>query len=321
MKMVNMTVPSDLKFETILQPREAELLAVSLQHQFHDESGLTDPFFTKEQWLRLQKERSGLLLHAEELFRKGVQNISREESEAWLDQKDEISNLCECTLHSSDDGQADEDFIYTYSNLVQIQEPLNDDSGKRLAQYLLSYILKKANLNMDVETVEAGSPITISYLLRLPSGHEGFCISDIYSGYCDFAIYTSYSAVLRRLHYPATKSKRLRSTGEIQSPQGNTVAAKSSTIAQAGIYTIGQFANNMPITERRSIASTIFFKDLSATVAMATIDPTKGTMENSLGQVTYEHVDSAIPYNLKLPDDMASFASTFVSVLKHVPQR
>lgn len=315
MKMVKMTSANDLEFEVILSPREAELLAVSLQHEFYHENELTDPFFTREQWLRVQQERSALLSCAEALFKKGLQNVSREESDGWLAQKNLMSNLCECTLHSSEDGQADQNFISTYSNLVQIQEPLNDDSGKGLAQFLLSHIIKKANLNMKIETVDAGSPITISYLLRLPSGCEGFCISDVYSGYCDFAVYTSYSAALRRLHYPSTKAKRLRSTGEVQSPQGNSVAAKTSTIAQAGIYTIGQFANNLPITERRSMASIIFFKDLTATVAVATIDPTKGTMENSLGQVTYEHVD--IAYNLKLPDDMARFASTFISVLKH----
>ena len=68
----------------------------------------------------------------------------------------------------------------------------------------------------------------------------------------------------------------------MQSPPGNTTDVKNLTVLQAGIYAVGQLAN-LPEKpdEGRPIASIIIFKDMTATIALATVSPNKSDVRTS----------------------------------------
>ena len=63
---------------------------------------------------------------------------------------------------------------------------------------------------------------------------------------------------------------------------GTSVEAKTAALAQAGISAIGQFKHVSDRHKVRSIATVILYKDLSAHVALATLDPAKacGNMQH-----------------------------------------
>ena len=78
-----------------------------------------------------------------------------------------------------------------------------------------------------------------------------------------------------------------------------------------GTSICGQFINS----PQKSIASIIFYKDLTASVALGTIDPSKAVGEGSIGEVTFKAIDSA-GYNLILGDDIRAFTKTFIPTLR-----
>lgn len=103
--------------------------------------------------------------------------------------------------------------------------------------------------------------------------------------------------------------------GEVQSPPGTSHEAKRAALAQAGIYTVGQFAK-MRSSVVKNLATVILYKDLSANVALATLDPSHATAERSVGKISYELVDSVHPYMLTDPKALGRFAIVFVNTLK-----
>ena len=106
-----------------------------------------------------------------------------------------------------------------------------------------------------------------------------------------------YSRAERRLGKDVFKHCRVRGVGEIQSPPGSSFDVKMATVAQAGIYTVGQFAKHKKIVKKKKLASIILFKDLTAQIALATLDPALANKENSIGGVMYQIVDSLHGYN------------------------
>ena len=86
-------------------------------------------------------------------------------------------------------------------------------------------------------------------------------------------------------------------------------------MAQAGIYTVGQFAKHQKIVKKKKLASIILFKDLTVQIALATLDPALANEENSIG-VMYQIVDSLHGYKLNNPVDLSRFSSVFIAALK-----
>ena len=107
---------------------------------------------------------------------------------------------------------------------------------------------------------------------------------------------------------------KTREGGEIQSPQGTTCASKNAAVAQAGIYSVGQFRTPSP--NKRRIATVILYKDLTAHVAMATLDSTKASKKESLGEISYKLVDSVHGYQLNDQEGLAKFSSVFIGTVK-----
>ena len=92
------------------------------------------------------------------------------------------------------------------------------------------------------------------------------------------------------------REHRVRDIGEVQSQQGKSAKAKTAALAQAGIYSVGQ--------------------DMTVHVAMAMIDPLKVTREESMREISYKLCNSVHPYKLYDTNGLASFASTFIGMLK-----
>ena len=68
----------------------------------------------------------------------------------------------------------------------------------------------------------------------------------------------------------------------MQSPPGNITEVNNLTVAQAGIYAVGQLANLLEKPEEgRSIASIIISKDMTATIALAAVSPNKSDARTS----------------------------------------
>lgn len=309
LKMMHIISDSSYKGVDILMDEEGSLLSCSMSHICKKETGLTDPYFTDSEWQRLCLKRMDLIEQAEALFLAP----DKKKSDEWLADKQQLTMLCQCPVHQSDTS------TNQLSKLIEISPPLKDNSAKRLAKELLTYIWQKANIfNVEFSEVSAGASETISYVLRLPSGLEGLCIMDIYSGYSDFSIYQSYSAAERRLkQYSLKREDRLIGIGEDESPTETSsgLTTKSCALAQAGIYTCGQFANYTE-NKKRSIISLIFYRDMTVHVALATLYPDEASQEDSLGKVSYQLMDSSSPYNLQNPSDVCSFAKTFIATLK-----
>ena len=308
LKAVGMISP-EVTVDTTVQVLSAEELAMlscAMNHVFIDEGGLTDPYFTMTEWNKVTEGRKLILKEAKALIQKSSQSlVPQQEYTAWLSASEEEAPLCCCLAHST------EEFYSITSSLIEISAPLNDDSGYRLAGTLIPYILKVAGMpRMKFEPTKAGTPITVKYLLQLPGGE-----TSMYTGWPDFQVLQSYSTVERRLGRNVLRNERVRAVGEVQSPRGNDTTSKIAAVAQAGIYTVGQFAK-LRCSIPKKIATVILYKDLSAQVALATMDPTKATLEGSLGEISYQLVDSIDGYVLFEAEGLARFASVFVTTLK-----
>ena len=141
--------------------------------------------------------------------------------------------MCQCVSHIDD-----ESYGFTYA-LMEISQPLTDDSGNTLASILLPYCLKAAGLkNVAYESVRPGMSSSVKYILQLPSGD-----TSLFSGWPDHQLLQTYTTTERRLGQNVLKQERVRGggVGEVQSPQGTTCASKNAAVAQAGIYSVGQF--------------------------------------------------------------------------------
>ena len=112
-----------------------------------------------------------------------------------------MSSLCGCTAHSDQEFYEDIGF-----SLIEISSPLTDDSGYRLANTLIAFILRVCNMkNLKIESARQGPITSVKYLLELPSGEM-----TLFTGLPDFQVLQSYSFIERRLGKA------------VQSPPGNT---------------------------------------------------------------------------------------------------
>ena len=291
----------------ILSEKEISILSCALDHHLVKEEGLTDPYFTDKEWGKVQVQRKIMLHDAHSVMEDTVEGVPEhhESAKEWLQKASDARPLCGCVAHLDE-----ELYDITYA-LIEISRPLTDDSGNRLAATLLPLILKAANSNLKFETAKQGTTAAVKYILQLPSGD-----SSIFSGWPDFQVLQTYSFVERRLGRKVLREERVRGIGEVQSPPGTSAKAKTATLAQAGVYSIGQFAKTPGDPEKRKVTTIILYKDMSSNVALATLDPEKATSNESVGEVTYKLVDSVHGYYLNQPDELKRFSSVFIATLR-----
>ena len=294
----------------VLSEKHSELISCAISHIQIKQGGLSDPYFTQGEWEKVQSQQKSLLHDAEEIIQDVVdvvdgQDIDR--GKRWL-RTYSVSSLCGCTAHSDQEFYEDIGF-----SLIEIGSPLTDDSGYRLANTLITFILRVCNMkNLKIESARQGPITSVKYLLELPSGEM-----TLFTGLPpDFQVLQSYSFIERRLGKAVQREQRVRGVGEIQSPPGNTPAAKRAAIAQAGIYTIGQLAKMPEDLQVKRIATIILYKDLSAQVALASLDPAKASSTGSIGAVSYKLVGDVHGYPLNTPDGVQRFASVFIATLQ-----
>ena len=290
--------------EDVLPTSDALLLTCALEHRRIEDSNLTDPYFTEEEWQRVLKTRTQLLDEADDMLG-DVVPTSKEKASDWVQRKRSIP-LCNCQVHQCDN----ELYLDVLSVLVSLPKPLNDDTGNTFAQVFLAHILKSSNLTrLTVRGTRGGTIGRVHFILRLPSGTEY-----VYTGWPDLHLVQRFTQEERRLGVRLGLEETVRGIGEVQSPPGTSNSAKNRAFAQAGIYTLGHFKNTHSISK---LATVIFYKDLTAHVALATINRVpEVTSSGVIGDVTYKLVNGVNPYDLRLVEDMKRFASVFIATLK-----
>ena len=134
---------------------------------------------------------------------------------------------------------------------TEVTPPLTDDSGFRVMDSLLKFIIDKAGMgdNMEFESVRSGADSSVGYILQLPSGE-----TSKFTGSPDFRVAQTYQTFERCLGKHILREEVTRAVGEIQSPPGMSQDVKMRTVAQAGIYAIGQFALLRGLRKKRKIA-------------------------------------------------------------------
>ena len=204
------------------------------------------------------------------------------------------------------------------AGLCFIQPLLMDDTGNRLASVLLTYIMKAGKLpRLEVRGTRAGSYGTVKHILRLPSGRKY-----LYTGWPDFQITTTLTREERQLHCMNVGEgarETVRGIGEVQSPPGCSARAKSRALAQVGIYALGHFNNTTTVD---SIATIVLYKDMTAHVALATIQRNEEEVGEDAPRVTvkveFKIVYDVSPFNLRDTSDILLFPEVFIATLRSV---
>ena len=120
---------------------------------------------------------------------------------------------------------------------------------------------------MKMEATKSGTSCLVKYILQLPSGD-----TSMYTGWPDFQMLQCFSRMEERLGRHKMCKQRVRGIGEVQSPPGVGEEAKDAALAQASIYTVEQFAKMRCATKGR-ILTVILYKNITAHIAIATVDP------------------------------------------------
>jgi len=202
-----------------------------------------------------------LLTEARDVIQYLVGGGDKGRGESWLQRSSGGVPMCECIAHSNA-----EFFNDIGASLIEVYPPLTDDSGYRLASTLIPFILKGSKMaNLSFESARQGPVTAVRYMLELPSGD-----TSLFTGRPDFHIRQNFSFVERRLGKPMKREHRVRGVGEIQSPPGTSPKAKSAALAQAAI---GQLTKLPETSQQTKIATVVLYKDFTAQVAIATLDP------------------------------------------------
>ena len=294
----------DIIPEDVFDDNMAEIISQALTHE--DKSDIlgedcNDPYFTPEEW-----EKQGKIIRTEydsfydtTIINNELPGPDSELAKSYLALK---RQECECKAHVSLNHGAT-DFV---GKLIDIPKPLTDDWGKKMATTLLSLILEHGGMEgYEVEDCNPGTPYCVNFILQLPSGD-----STQFTGWPDFTVTRSFSRAEGRLS--RRRVQRLGSIGEIQSPKDNDEATKTQTIAQAGIYGMGQHLvkkiNKMPVI--------VLFKDKSAQVLITRSKPSQIPVENSLGEVEYEYVEKVHSSDLTDKNELQQFSRYVISALR-----
>lgn len=240
LQMVGWTVATiDVPSMKILEESTAELISCALSHFDVDDKDFDDPYFTKEEWKRV---RSIQKLNHRQMYTSFVQDDYTEKS--TLIEGYEIGNnsRCMCRAH-----QSGEEWV---CQLIDMPTSLGDFWGEILANIVIGQILKAAGIDYLIHGCKQSSPFAVSFVLKLPSGET--CS---FTGWPDFIISkpTANSQKRRRIDL-------LEAVGEVQSSSGQSEDSVSSTIAQGGIYGIGELVKS----NRNRVVVVVVLKNISA---------------------------------------------------------
>ena len=287
-------VKTIINSESIIDDLTANLWATALNHKdmYDEESPILSPYFTPEQWELKNANISKLL----DIIVSALSGEDTIVTQKIVDDHQALSlSTCQCVAHTNPKGWVGE--------MINIPEPLNDDSGNKLASILIPLILEKAGLadTVSFETCRSGTPYTVNYMLQLSNGE-----STGFTGWPDFTIIKRSVPIL--MH---RRSARLAGIGEVQSPPVITDKSKTAAIAQAGIYGVGE------LTRANRVTIVVFFKDKSALVAVSTIKPAEISLPNSLGEPSFQFVNRMDAMSLKNPAELKEFCDILIATIQY----
>ena len=294
--MVTLPLPFMAASEDVLDPKVVEVLSCALRHERVRLSRIRDPYFTNEEWRRVQSDLLDDVLD-------GIAAATPDQMKSWRGKRK--SELCRCIAHSCQDDL----YMEVVSELVSIQPPLRDHEGGLLADVLLNYILRMIGEKLKVQSVRNGSSIvSVRYILQLPSGENVLYVSRP-----DFYIRRKISLQVREDGEDGlTVEETVRGVGEVQSPPGCTTKAKNRALAQSGTYAFGMFTRTVGTSK---LATVILYKDITVHIALASIERVKDAGDE-MGEVVFKFIGSPNPFNLRLAEDLRDFSNIFVSALK-----
>ena len=143
---------------------------------------------------------------------------------------------------------------------------------------------------MNVRKCGLGSPYIVTFVLQMPSGSV-----------CQFTSRADFS-----FHAGAVVRFTLTGVGEIQSPPWRRKESKSAALSQAGIYTLGQFANGAHTSG--PLPAVVIHKDKTAQVAIGRLNCDEKKVEHSLGTVTFRLIEQVDSLDLNDPSDLRIFS-------------
>ena len=286
----------------ILTDDHAAILASAMNHSYYEE---TKQYYVPEEYRRICRNflhsRQTFLTRARKVVSSGENVV--ELASLLVDDFEREPMECQCPAHILHRGGEESPFHEAVAELMLVPQPLTDHWGGILAGGLLPILIKSAGLKMSVRHCRAGSPYEVNFLLKLPSGY-----SYQFVGRPDFTINQKPSGPQLR--------NTLQCIGEVQSPPGDTEESRTAALAQAGNYTVGQFANGQVSESTSSLAAVILHKDKSAQVAIATVRRDRNHLPNSVGQVSFKLVERVDPIDLTSAAELRTFASLFCGIIE-----
>ena len=292
----------DIDTHPTITEDEAKVLSSALSHSFYEEAREADKFFTPGEY---RKCFSGIsnVCHKYALRSKGAvdndEGISSAEAGSLLNEYMECSQVCCCPGHV--EFRSTDDLFYSdcLGRLICLPPVLTDHYGGELVEALFPFLFQKAKQGMNVRKCGLGSPYTVNFVLQMPSG--SVCQ---FTGRPDFSVNSSHAGAVVRF--------TLRGVGEIQSPPWRRKESKSAALSQAGIYTLGQFANG---AHSGPLPAIVIHKDKTAQVAIGRLNCDEKKVEHSLGTVTFRLIGQVDSLDLKDPRDLRVFSGFLKGVM------
>ena len=298
LKMVGIVQPTLEFTDEVLTDEDADIISSALNHDYYQDVNSLDKYYTPSEYGRVTQLKSAV---CDEFVARGRaaggRPLSDEEMSIIMNMYDSISMECQCPAHILFRKQTVESSCL--SELMMLPETLTDHWGGELACSLLPLLLSKGDLDHTVKSCRAGSPYTVNFLLRMPSGNVFH-----FTGYPDFTVNRKPTSFLLRFS--------LRGVGEVQC---NSSRSKTDALSQAGIYATGQ------LQHYPEIMVIVLYKDKSANLAMATLDASSAEGEGSLGSISFQFLERVDPLDLKKPKDLQRFGSALVGTLKYLENK
>lgn len=291
--------------EPVLTYADAQILSSALNHEYHDEIvGMQDKYFTPEEYQKVTARMSNILathIPRLEAALSGDGDVKQHATAMVAEHQESEPAVCECSAHRAFQESSNDFYCDCLGRLVSCPSTLTDHYGGELAEALLPFIFKKAEMPFTVRKCGLGSPFSVNFILQLPSGQVFH-----FTGRPDYSINKPFKGSIARF--------TLKGVGEVQSPPGrNRRESKTAALSQAGVYTVGQFTKEGTPT---SLPAVVIHKDKSAQVAMASINHGQGQLEDSIGTIHFRLVGQLDPIDLKTTEGMLLFSSVLAGVLK-----
>ena len=283
---------------------EAKILSSALNHDYYNEMTGDDKFFTLEEYRKKNTSVSQVCTGYFLRSKQAVDNnecISLDDARTFVQDFSSFPKVCNCPAHEEFRQTDDDLYSDCLGRLISLPPMLTDHYGSELAELLLPFLFKKAEMKHSIRKCGLGSPYSVNFVLQMPSGRVYQ-----FTGRPDFTINSPHLGT-------AVSRFTLQGIGEIQSPPWRRRESKTAALSQAGVYTVGQFVKEGAL---ESLPAVVLHKDKTAQVAVAKLDRSQ-TMRSpdSLGVVSFKLVGQVDPIDLRDPNGLRTFSGLLRGVM------